>query len=406
MDDMASILAVCGAEPFRIRGDDYGLFARAYQTVASALGTLPEWVENQFNFNPHDRIDWALAFLKHYEFLKQKGHVGQDLRLELTETGRNWLGLAVKDRLRTLLDGLLGKHKKRTELFEYEVQTVSLLPYSFEFDSTKQDPAVRSAVMAAYAGHSADTFVSIDEFLCYHAQQSNPLGVAAEKHPHAMLRLRGDYVPMPSPDELEEAWSDLLRAFLRLRLVPLGAAKVSVDVAGAPCFALTEAGRYLVGAEADFRLEQPAGRIVVQPNFDVVFLAPAPRAEAEFSRFAERKGRHMGTLFRITKRSILAAAAVGLTLEQTFETLCQCCSEELPPNVRREISGWFAQCRRVSLRPAVLIHCPDAETAARIQAVAGSKVAVITDVILDLQDFSKKAELLRKIREAGIFISP
>ena len=120
---------------------------------------------------------------------------------------------------------------------------------------------------------------------------------------------------------------------------------------------------------------------MVQPNFDVVFLAPAPRAEAEFSRFAERKGRHMGTLFRITKRSILAAAAAGLTLEQTFETLRQCCSEELPPNVRREISGWFAQCRRVSLRPAVLIHCPDAETAARIQAVAGSKVTLITDAI-------------------------
>ena len=186
-----------------------------------------------------------------------------------------------------------------------------------------------------------------------------------------MYRCRG-------PDELEEAWADLLRAFLRLRLLPLGAAKVGVDGDGAPCFTLTEAGRYLVGAQTDFRIEHAAGRIVVQPNFDVVFLAPAPRAEAEIGRFAERKGRHMGTLFRITKRSILAAAAAGLTLEHTFETLRQCCSEELPPNVQREISGWFAQCRRVSLRPAVLIHCPDAETAARVQAVAGSKVTLIT----------------------------
>jgi len=363
-------------------------------------------VENQFKFLPNDRIDGALAFLNHYEFLKQKGHRGEDLRLEVTEAGRNWLGLAEKDRLKTLLDGLLGKHKRRTELFEYEDHTASLLPYSFEFDSTKQDQAVRAAVLASYAGQRADTFVSLEEFLSYHARQNNPLTMAAEKHPHAMLLLRGAYVPMPGPDELEEAWTDLLQAFLRLRLAPLGGAKVGVDGDGAPCFALTEAGRYLVGAQADFRVEQAAGRIVVQPNFDVVFLTPAPRAEAQFGRFAERKGRHMGTLFRITKHSILAAAAAGLTLEQTFATLRQCCSQELPPNVRREISGWFAQCRRVSLRPAVLIHCPDAETAARVQAVAGKKATFITGTIIELHDQTKQADLVRKLRDAGIFVSP
>ena len=253
MDNMASILAICAAEPFRIRSNDYELFERSYQSIASTLGTLPEWVENQFGFIPRDCIDWALTFLKYYEFLKQKGHRGEDLRLEVTEAGRNWLGLAEKDRLKTLLDGLLGKHKKRTELFEYEDHTTSLLPYSFEFDSTKQDQAVQSAVMAAYASQETDTFVSIEEFLSYHAQNNNPLMRVAEKHPHAMIVLRSAYVPMPGPDEIEEAWADLLRAFLRLRLVPLGAAKVGMDGDGALCFALTEAGRYLVGAQTDFR---------------------------------------------------------------------------------------------------------------------------------------------------------
>jgi hypothetical protein len=405
MDDMASILAACATEPFRLRGDDYGLFERATQALASALGTLPEWVENLFSLTPSGRIDCALVFLKHYEFLKQKGQRGKDLRLEIVEAGRNWLGLPMKDRLKTLLDGLLGKLKKRMELFEYEDEGASLLPYSFDFESTKQEHAVRTAVLAAYAGQSADTFVRLEEFLAYHGQPNNPLVTVAEKHPHVMLLIRGDYVPMPGLEELEEAWSELLRAFLRLRLLPLGAAKVGVDSDGAVGFALTEAGRYLVGAQADFRFDQAAGRIVVQPNFDVVFLAPGPRTEAEIGRFAERKGRHMGTLFNITKRSILAAAAAGITAEQTFETLRQCCSGELPPNVQREISGWFAQCRRVGLRPAVLIHCPDAETAARVQAVAGSKVTPIADTILELHDPSAQAGLLRKLREAGIFVS-
>ncbi|MGA2984474.1 MAG: helicase-associated domain-containing protein [Terriglobia bacterium] len=406
MDDMASILTACAADPFRIRSDDYALFARAAQGIASALGTLPEWVENQFNLKPSERLEWALAFSKQYEFLKEKGQHGKDLRLEVSEAGRNWLGLPVKDRLKTLLDGLLGKVKKRTELFDYEDGAASLLPYSFGIESMKQDHSVRSAMLAVYAGHDADSFMSLEEFLSFHSQQNNPLMVAAQNHPHAMLMIRGAYVPMPDPDELEEAWADLLRAFLRMRLLPLGAAKVGVDGEGATCFTLTEAGRYLVGAQADFRIEQAAVRIVVQPNFDVVFMGPAPWAEADIGRFAERKGRHMGTLFRITKRSIMAAAAAGLTGEWTFETLRQCCSGELPPNVRREISGWFSQCRRVSLRPAVLIHCPDPETAARVQAVAGSKVTLIADVILELHDQREQGALLRKLRDSGIFISP
>jgi hypothetical protein len=208
----------------------------------------------------------------------------------------------------------------------------------------------------------------------------------------------------PDPDELEEAWTGLLTDFLRMRLLPLGGVKVGLHGDEATCFALTEAGRYLVGAHPDFDFEQSSARVVVQPNFDVVFLDAAPRAECEIAPFAERKGRHRGTLFRITKRSILAAAAAGLTADQVFETLHQCCSGELPPNVRREISGWFAQCRQASLRPAVLIRCPDADTATRVLEAAGNKAIRITDTTLELLDRKAQSPLLRKLREIGIFV--
>jgi hypothetical protein len=406
MEDMASSLAICAAEPFRVRTEDSRLFVRTEQAIASALGTLPEWVERQFNLKTSDRIDWAISFLKDYEFLGPKGEYGKDLRLEVSEPGRNWLGLPAKERLMALLDLLLGKVKKRKELsgYEYEYARTSLLPYSVRFGAAKENDALRSALLAAYAGRAADTFVRFEEFLAYSCQQNSPLASEAQKHPYMTFWIRGSSASMPAPEELDEAWTDLLRDFLRLRLLPLGAAKVGVDGEGAMCFAMTEAGRYLVGAQTDFRFEQVPGRIVVQPNFDVVFLAPEPRAEAEIGRFAERKGRHMGTLFNITKRSILAAAAAGITAEQMFETLRQCCAGELPPNVQREISGWFAQCRRVSLHPAVLLYCPDAETAARVQAVAGSKVTPITDTILELHDPGAQVALLRKLREAAIFV--
>ena len=421
MDDMALILALCAVEPFRLRTEDSGLFVRAENAINSALVTLPEWVGSKLNINTSERVDWAISFLKRYRFLEQLGERGQDLRLEVSEAGRRWLGLSAKERLKTILDGLLEKPKKRRELFHrvgeadyedeyeyayvYEYDKASLLPYSVGIEASKQDDAVRSAVLATYADAAAGPFMRLQEFLAYHSLKNNPLASVAQKQPYATLRLSNTYVSQPTPEELEDGWINLLQDFLRLRLFPLGAAKVGVANDGAVCFALTEAGRYLIGAQPDFRLEPAPGRIVVQPNFDVVFLAPAPRAESEIGCFAERKGHHMGTLFRITKRSILAAASAGMTAEQTFETLRQCCPGELPPNVRREISGWFAQCRQVSLRTAVLIHCPESETAARVQAVAGSNVIPVTDTILELRDRSAQAALVKKLREAGIFMS-
>ena len=81
-------------------------------------------------------------------------------------------------------------------------------------------------------------------------------------------------------------------------------------------FRLTDVGRYILGLAGDFsyRPEKSAGgEIVVQPNFEIVFLSPSPLAEAMLARFAERlpsaaRGRRgIGALFKITRAAIYAA---------------------------------------------------------------------------------------------------
>jgi hypothetical protein len=403
MDDMASILSLCAAEPFRLRSDDGGLFARSYDSVVSALIALPAWVDQQLGLDLPNRIESALEFLQQHGFVERTGEHGVDLRLEIAEAGRDWLGKSAKSRLKTLLDRLLGNGGKPRKSFEYERPTTSLVPFALGWNATEADSAaLRSAVLGAYSNVAPGIFVRLDDFVAYEAGKNNPFLRASR---NLTLLLRHGYVSNPGPEEIEEAWGDLIRAFLRVRLLPLGAAKIGQTSDGAACFALTEVGRYLIGAQPDFRLDEAAGHVVVQPNFDVVFLAPAPRAEAEIGLFAERKGRHVGTLFKITKRSVLGAAAKGLTWEQTSETLRQCCSGELPANVQREIAGWFAQCRRVNVRSAVLIRCPDAETAARVQAIAGPKATPVSDTLLELHDWGTKAALAKRLREAGIFVT-
>lgn len=402
VEDMTAVLTACAVEPLRVRAGDSEIFETMRRNLESALGTLPEWVEREFHFAPHERISMALGFLGQYEFMERRGRRGSDYRVEVTETGSRWLSLGEKSRLKAVFDGLRGTLNKESSLFED--QAVSLVPTAIGMASSAQSGKVASAMMARYARLDADKPVRLREFLAYHKEKHNPLAAVLRADRYSTFWIGGLMASGASTEELEEAWEDVLADFLRLRLLPLGGVKLGKDSNGEVCFALTEAGRYLLGAAEDFHLAEDApGRVMVQPNFDVVFLASWRKAESELARFCERKGRHVGTLFKVTKQSIFTAAAAGLTREWVLGSLREYCSADLPPNVEFEITAWFGQYREISLRPALLIHCPDAETALRVIAVAGKKVTRLTDTTLELPHGKAEAELRRKLREMGIF---
>ena len=177
--------------------------------------------------------------------------------------------------------------------------------------------------------------------------------------------------------------------------------------AGACCIALTDAGRYLLDLTEDFDYGQrhdQQGRIVVQPNFDVVFLSLAPLAEATIARFADRKANGTGTLFKITRKSIFTAASCHMTAEQVLETLRDLCTKAIPSNVTREVRDWFDQCGRVAIKPTLLIRCPNAQIATRVLAAGGKKVTPISDTVVELADRKFKAPLVKKLKEAGVFV--
>lgn len=142
--------------------------------------------------------------------------------------------------------------------------------------------------------------------------------------------------------------------------------------------------------------------MVVQPNFDVVFLSPSPLAEAEIGRFAERKGSGIGVLFRITKKSIIKAASAGWSCKQVTARLRQVVKKDVPGNVDHEIKGWFQQCRRVAMRSSIIMQCPDKETTSRVLSAGGRQVETITDTIMEFKDRASQSALVRKLRDSGI----
>ena len=405
-EDMTTLLAATAAEPFRLRVSDSCLFAKAQKSMQESILRLPGWVSSALDVDGADRVVLALHALRRFGFVRNAGESGKDLCVEITEQGRKWLGLSAKQRLRRILDeGREGAANlsRRRRYFDQD-EDAGWMPVEVQLEG-KGNPsaALRDALQRQLSELPTEAYWKSSEFREYYSVK-NSFVDRIRKGDRVTGYLSGRYFYRLTAEDLEEMWPLFLDRMIQYKLFPLGAVKVG-RAGGELCVSLTDMGRYLFGLADDFEFEEAAGGgVLVQPNFEVAFLAPDPLAEAEIGRFAERKGHNVGILFVITKESVMRAAASGLTAGAALETLERFGTKALPSNVRREIEGWFGACRRITVQPAVLIHCPDPDTATRVLAVARDKAERLSDTVLELRNPAWQAALLRKLRGMGIFV--
>jgi hypothetical protein len=194
----------------------------------------------------------------------------------------------------------------------------------------------------------------LNAFLDYHARVSNPLvnpAIPKAGRPRWVSHYDGRQSGLRE-ETIEEICRKILENFFWSRLVPLGCVETTAREDGHVWFRLSGAGKHLFGQTAEPAYGQPVAdaAIVIQPNFEVVFLQPNLSAEVELSPFAERVGKQVGLLFRLTRRKAILAASLGTTAEAMLAALQKHSSKPLPSNVTEEIRSWFAACR--PLRPA------------------------------------------------------
>ena len=115
---------------------------------------------------------------------------------------------------------------------------------------------------------------------------------------------------MATEEAMEELWKSFLALFLGCCLLALGGAEAGVTQDGRPGFRMRDGGRVLLGLPRD--------------------------------ALPDRDEEEAGVLFRLTRQSLLRAAAAGLETEQVLATLTQGSRNPVPPNVEHEIRGWMA----------------------------------------------------------------
>jgi hypothetical protein len=409
ISDMTTVLVDAAAEPIPVRGSDGTLYVRAQRVLAARLVRPPAWAEALLFEMEDDEEAMELRIAMAAEALSVLGLAAvtserEKWRLSATPAGRAWLALPEGERLQRVLDRYRASTQRTPGGYGTARSTVDFLAVSLQFSMREEKPDLRAALSAAFLSAPSDGMVPVEAFVRHHAQLHNPfLGADA-----AYLRSRGGVYGAPRTREgWESIWAGMLEAFMRMRLVPLGGARLGRTHEGEVAFALTDAGRYLLGGTDEFRFAAEAdGEVVVQPDFEIVFLSAAPRVEAELARLAERTGTgHVGALFRVTRASVLRAAESGITAEKMLKTLGEAARAPVPANVARQVKDWFGGTRRVRIRPAVLVECPDTETAARVTALGGPQVSAVTRTILRLDGNEKSVgALVKKLRARGIFV--
>jgi hypothetical protein len=431
--DMTAVLVDAVTAPIPLRGSDGGLYARALKVLASRLQPLPAWAESALDlpragddddddFDDDDdepesprpagmdpglahRVTAAAVALLGFGLAATRKDRGGKHHLAATRAGVHWLELGEGERLRGTLDAFRASDQRNPPGWYGTQKGTDFFPARLKFDVPKGTGLdLRAATSAAFLSIPAGQMVPLQEFLSFQGAAANPFLAPGMRK--TLDRGYSSGRPV-NREEWELLWMNLLRVYLAMRLFPFGGARLARTAEGVTCVGLTPAGRYLLGAAETFEYAPPAeGEVLVQPDFEIVFLAPAPRLEPEMARFADRIGAGVGALFRITRASAIRAAEQGLAADEVVASLERLARSGVPANVARQLRDWMGSTRRVSLRPAVLIECPDADTAARVRSAGGKQVEALTPTVLRVTAQGKdRTALVKRLREKGIFVS-
>ncbi|MGH2478278.1 MAG: helicase-associated domain-containing protein, partial [Ktedonobacteraceae bacterium] len=126
-------------------------------------------------------------------------------------------------------------------------------------------------------------------------------------------------------------------------------------------FRLAQGAGLLASSATPEVADLPGGRLVVQPNFDLVALAPVSESLlVELDAFAERVRLELIAQYRLNKASITRAVQMGLSAETIQHILEQAAGGTIPQNVQYSLVEWERQARRIEIwRGATLLEVDD-----------------------------------------------
>jgi len=173
----------------------------------------------------------------------------------------------------------------------------------------------------------------------------------------------------------------------------------------------------LITSETSPEIQEPGwGRLIVQPNFEVIALAPVSEALLLYlDSFAERLRLEHIAQYRLTKASVTNAIQSGLRSETIQQILEQAAGGSIPQNVQYSLLEWERQARRIELWHGVtLLEVDDADLLDQLLADAETRnlfgrrlapllVEVVTDQLSTVQEILWQRDYLPALVSASMY---
>ena len=209
------------------------------------------------------------------------------------------------------------------------------------------------------------------------------------------------FMPYGDEERIDRQWESALLTFFYRRLVGLGAVMLGTLANGHLGFRLTPVGRCLLGETEVLEFDTPeeTGDVLVQPNFEIVFLAPSVDAQLRTRSYAEPTAALEGpesvrTLFVLRRESVQRAVMAARIRTTSAPHGASCRSI-------RCRTTWSGRSERGPRRCAGSACAPrwwwtGRKNAARVLAVVGKVGRELSTTSVELLDGHKLTPAMRK----------
>ncbi len=219
-------------------------------------------------------------------------------------------------------------------------------------------------LVAAKSWHELPTFIARMKLHATYLLFPRQYGLRAERYsigsnPYGWnFRLRRGWLTHREGWHLVEG--GFIRALLTGPLYWLGMVELD-EIEHPDSFRLAQGAGLLARSEPPVAEEIAWGRLIIQPNFDLIALAPVSEALlVSLDRFAERVRLEHIAHYRLSKASVTQAIQLGMTAETIQQVLEQAAGGAIPQNVLYSLVEWERQARRIELwRGAALLEVDD-----------------------------------------------
>jgi len=184
----------------------------------------------------------------------------------------------------------------------------------------------------------------------------------------------------------------------------LGLTDVGFDGDTPICYRLTAMGAWLLGLGTAIQIAEEGGRVVVQPNFQIVAMEPiAENVLMTLDEFTQFEGGDRALTYRLTRESVYRGQRNGWDAARIVAYLEEATHTPLSQNVKRSLEEWQALHERITIRRGVsLLQAEDTATLDELLANATLAPKLGRRVGVDVALTSESASVVNgALRDAG-----